>query len=98
MLHIYMLRYSSFIQVKCNWYRMGTIVLTVKRNDCKTPEPKASSRLTLRKNCSSNPITNLTSKKEHLLHSNLLSNHTEVRRSPTDLQDAKNHFPKDNKL
>ena len=25
------------ILVKCNWYRIGTIVLTVKRNNCKTP-------------------------------------------------------------
>ena len=77
---------------------MGTIVLTVKRNDCKNPKPKATSRLTLRKNCSSNPITTLTPNKEHLLHSNLLNNHIEVRRSPIDLQDAKNNFPKDNKL
>ena len=31
MLHIYMLRCSSFMQVKCNWYRMGAIALTDKR-------------------------------------------------------------------
>ena len=29
MLHIQMLRSSSFKQVKCNWYRMGTIALSV---------------------------------------------------------------------
>ena len=31
-----MLRCSSFMQVKCNWYWMGTIELTVKRNSCKS--------------------------------------------------------------
>ena len=30
MLHIYMLRCSSFMQVKRNWYRMGKIALTDK--------------------------------------------------------------------
>ena len=30
MLHIYMLRCSSFMQVKYSWYRMGTIALTDK--------------------------------------------------------------------
>ena len=53
-----MLRYSSFMQVKCNWYRMGTIALTVKRNDSKTPLLEAASRPILRKNCSSNPTAN----------------------------------------
>ena len=37
MLHIDTLRCSSFMQVKWNWYRMGTIALTVKGNDCKPP-------------------------------------------------------------
>ena len=58
MLHIRMLRYSSFMQVKCNWYRMGTIALTVKRNNSKTPLLEAASRPILRKNCSSNPTAN----------------------------------------
>ena len=62
MLCIYMLRCSSFLQVKCNWNCMGTIVLTVKRNNFKTPLPEAASRLILRKNCSSNPTTNLQGK------------------------------------
>ena len=31
MLHIYMLRCSSFMQVKCNWYSMGINALTDKR-------------------------------------------------------------------
>ena len=31
-----MLRCSSFMQVKYNWERMGTIVLTIKKNNCKT--------------------------------------------------------------
>ena len=44
-----MLRCSSFMQIKCNWYRMGTIVLTVKRNNCRTPLLEAASRLILRK-------------------------------------------------
>ena len=30
-----MLRCLSFMKIKCNWYRMGIIVLTVKRNNCK---------------------------------------------------------------
>ena len=59
MLHIYMLRCSSFTKVKCNWYRMETNVLTVKWNNCKTPLPKAASRLVLRKNCFSNPTRNI---------------------------------------
>ena len=50
---------SSFMQVKCNWYRMGIIVLTAKRNNFKTPLPEAASKLILRKNCSSNPLLNL---------------------------------------
>ena len=48
-----MLRCSSFMQVKCSWYHMEAIVLTVKRNNCKTPLPEAASRFTLWKNCSS---------------------------------------------
>ena len=46
MLHIYILRCSSFMQVKCNWYRMGTILLTAKKNNCKkkkkAPLPEAA--------------------------------------------------------
>ena len=40
-----MLRCSSFMQVKCNWYRMGAIGTTVKRNNFKSPLPEAASRL-----------------------------------------------------
>ena len=40
MLHIYMFMFSSFIHVKCNWYCLGQIVLTVKRNNYKTPLPE----------------------------------------------------------
>ena len=62
MLRIFMLRCSSFMQVKwifkCNWYHLGTILLTVKRKYCETPLPEAASRFILRKNCSSNPTTN----------------------------------------
>ena len=54
-----MLRCSSFLQVKCNWNCMGTIALTVKRNNFETPLPEATSRLILRKNCSWNPTANL---------------------------------------
>ena len=57
-----MLRCSSFLQVKCNWNCMGTIALTVKRNNFETPLPEPTSRLILRKNCSSNPTTNLQGK------------------------------------
>ena len=39
-----MLRCSFFMQVKCNWYRMGKIILTVKKNNFKTPLPEAVSR------------------------------------------------------
>ena len=45
------------MQVKCNWYRMEAIALTVKRSNSKTPLPEAVSRL-LRKTCSPNPTTN----------------------------------------
>ena len=38
---------------------MGTIALTVKRNNFETPLPEATSRLILRKNCSWNPTANL---------------------------------------
>ena len=54
-----MLRCSSFMQVKSNWYRIGTILLTVKGNNCKAPLPEADSRLILRTNYSLNPTTNL---------------------------------------
>ena len=37
----------------------GTTVLTAKTNYCKNPLLEAASRLILRKNCSSNPTTNL---------------------------------------
>ena len=40
-----MLRCSSSMQVKCNWYRMGAIGTNVKRNNFKTPLPEAASRL-----------------------------------------------------
>ena len=43
MLHIYMLRSSSFMQVKRNRYRMGTIPLTVKTNSCKSTLLEAAS-------------------------------------------------------
>ena len=46
MLHIYMLKHSSFIQVKCNLFPMGTILLTFKRN--KTLLPEAVSRFSRR--------------------------------------------------
>ena len=79
---------------------MGAIVLTVKINNCKTPFPEAASRLILRKNLfiKSNykPIGE-TPNKQHLLQSNLLSNHIEVRlivRLSTEFQDPKNNFPK----
>ena len=45
-----MLRFSSVIQVKCNWYRMGTIVLTIKKNNCTASLLEAVSRFILRKN------------------------------------------------
>ena len=59
MLHIYVLRCSSFVQVQCNWYRMGTIASVAKSSNCKTALLEATSRLILRENCTSNPITNL---------------------------------------
>ena len=46
-LHIYMLKY--FMQVKCDWYPMGAIVLIVKRNNCKTLLPEAASGFILPK-------------------------------------------------
>ena len=45
-----------------NWYRTGTTVLTVKRNDCKTPLLEVASRYIFRKNCSLIPTTNLQGK------------------------------------
>ena len=54
-----MSRCSSFMQVKCNWYRMGAIALTVKRKNCKTPLLEAASRLLFERNCSPNTTTNL---------------------------------------
>ena len=47
MLHIYMLKCSPFMQVKCNWNCVGTIALTVKRNNFKTLLPEAASRFIL---------------------------------------------------
>ena len=32
------------MQVKCNWYHLGTIALTVKRNNCITPLPEGASK------------------------------------------------------
>ena len=77
-----MLRFSSFIQVKCNWYRMGTIVLTVKKNNCTAPMIEAASRFILQKNLfieSNYKSVGETPNKKHLLQSDLLSNHIEVR-------------------
>ena len=37
------------MQVKCNWHRMGTIVLTVKRKNFQTPSPEAASSFILQK-------------------------------------------------
>ena len=75
-------------------YRVGTIVLTVKKNNCKTPLPEAVSRFILRKNQfieSNYKSIRETPNKKHLVQSNLLSNHIEVRliivRSPTELKD-----------
>ena len=75
-------------------YRVGTIVLTVKKNNCKTPLPEAASRFILRKNQfieSNYKSIRETPNKKHLVQSNLLSNHIEVRliivRSPTELKD-----------
>ena len=53
-----MIRCSSLMQVKYNWYRMGTFVLSVKRNKCKNPIARSSVKFFLRKNCSLNPTTN----------------------------------------
>ena len=41
-----MLRCSSLMQVKWNWYHMKTIALTVKRNNCKTPLLEAAYQVT----------------------------------------------------
>ena len=37
------------MQVKCDWYPMGAIVLIVKRNNCKTLLPEAASGFILPK-------------------------------------------------
>ena len=61
---------------------MRKIVLNVKRDNCKTPLPEAISRFILRKNLfieSNYKSIGESLNKEHLLHSNLLSNHIEVR-------------------
>ena len=92
MLHIYLLRYLSFIHVKCNWYHMRTIVLTFKRNNSKTPLPETAS---------SGKSKGGTPNKEHLFQSDLLSNHIEVRPLSaclsTEFQDAKSNFRKESK-
>ena len=105
MLHIYILRCSSFMQVKCNWYRMGTILLTVKKNNCK--KTKSSTARSCLKFYSSEKLfieskykfIGETPNKQHLLQPNLLSNHIEVRniivRLSTELQDPKNNFLKE---
>ena len=76
---------------------MRKIVLNVKRDNCKTPLSEAISRFILQKNLfieSNYKYIGESLNKEHLLHSNLLSNHTEVRfiivRLCTELQDPKN--------
>ena len=99
-----MLRCPSFMQVKCNCYRMRKIVLTVKRGNCKTPLPEAASRFILQKNLfieSTYKSVGETPNNEHLLPSNFLSNHIEVKHIigslSTELQDPKNNFPKENK-
>lgn len=81
---------------------MRKIVLNVKRDNCKTPLPEAISRFILRKNLfieSNYKSIGESLNKEHLLHSNLLSNHIEVRfiivRLSTELEDPKIFtFPK----
>lgn len=59
MLHIYILRFSSFIHANFNLYRFGQIALTFKTNNCKTPLPEPFSSYSFRKNCSINSTTNL---------------------------------------
>ena len=44
-----MSRCSSFTQVKCNWYRMRTFALAVKRNNCKTSLLEAATKLLFEK-------------------------------------------------
>ena len=39
-----MSRFLPFTKVKCDWFHMRIIVLTVKKNNCKTPSPEAVSR------------------------------------------------------
>ena len=47
------------MQVKSNWCRMGTNILTAKRNNCKnTPLLEPASSFILRKDCSLNGNTN----------------------------------------
>ena len=70
-----MLRFSSVIQVRCNWYRMGAIVLTAKKNNCTASLLEAVSRFILRKNLfikSNYKSIGETPNKNHLLQSNLL--------------------------
>ena len=58
MLHLHVkmfIFYTSQMQL----VPQGTTVLTAKTNYCKNPLLEAASRLILRKNCSSNPTTNL---------------------------------------
>ena len=83
---------------------MGTIVLTVKKNNYTAPLLGAAQTFILRKNLfikSSYKSIGETPNKKHLLQSNLLSNHTEVRliivRSSTELKDTRNNFPRKNK-
>ena len=98
MLPVSIIRHSSLIQVKCTWYCMGTIVSTVKRNNCKTPLPEVVSTLifqTKKKKTIKSNYKSIaeTPNKEHLLHLNLLFNHNEARLiivlSSKELQDTK---------
>ena len=98
------LRCSFIIQVKCNWFHKVTIVLTVKRNNCKIPLPETVSRFIFRKKVFieyNYKAIEETPNNEHLLQSNLPSRHIEVRliivRSLTKLHNTKNNFPKENK-
>ena len=83
---------------------MGTIVLTVKKNNYTAPLLGAAKTFILRKNLfikSNYKSIGETANKKHLLQSNLLSNHTEVRLiivcSSTELKDTRNNFPRKNK-
>lgn len=83
---------------------MRKIVLNVKRDNCKTPLPEAISRFILRKNLfieSNYKSIGESLNKEHLLHSNLLSNHIEVRFIIVRLSRVRRseniYFPKENK-